>query len=346
MSDFSPAPPPPLTGPPGPTGRKPSRLWFFLAMVLALALAVSMLVNLALVVAVGGKEEGGRVKGYTASLVDGDKEQEDFIAIVPVQGMIMEPPSDSPGKGSFGSMSKLLKQLSKEKNLKGILLVVDSPGGGVTASDRMYEELKHFKDEKKIPVVAVFEDVAASGGYYVAMAADHIMAHPTTITGSIGVIAHFYNMAELMGKIGVEENTIKSLNWQGKESFKDIGSPYRKMKPEERKIMQDMITEMWVRFTDVVAEGRKGKLTPEEVRKLADGRVFSGGAALKAKLVDSVGYSRDAYKEIRKRCGNDKAKIIRYLPEKSWEDLFSAQSLTPKIELPVSSGVFYLWEPR
>jgi protease-4 len=104
-----------------------------------------------------------------------------------------------------------------------------------------------------------------------------------------------------------------------------------------------MITEMWERFTSVVAEGRKGKLTPEEVRKLADGRVFSGGAALKVKLVDQVGYSRDAYAEIRKRCGNEKAKIVRYLPDKSWEDLFTAQALVPKVELP-SSGVFYLWE--
>ena len=238
-----------------------------------------MFVNLVLVVAVGGKDEVG-VKGFSATLVDGEKDEEDFVAIVPVQGMIMEPPSDNPGKGSLGSMVKLLKQLDKEEHLKGILLVVDSPGGGVTASDRMYEELKHFKDTKKIPVVAVFEDVAASGGYYVAMASDHIMAHPTTITGSIGVISHFFDFSELMGKMGVQENTIKSLNWEGKESFKDIGSPYRKMKPEERKLMQAMITEMWERFTTVVAEGRKGKLTLEEVRKLADGRVFSGGAAL------------------------------------------------------------------
>lgn len=345
MSEFTPAPPPPPPGSPVAAPRKPGRLWFFIAILLALGLGVSLFVNLVLVVAVGGKEEAG-LKGFSASLVDGDKDQEDFIAIVPVQGVIMEPPSDNPGKGSLGAMAKLLKQLDKEEHLKGILLVVDSPGGGVTASDRMYEELKHFKEEKKIPVVAVFEDVAASGGYYVAMAADHIMAHPTTITGSIGVISHFFDFSELMGKMGVQENTIKSLNWEGKESFKDIGSPYRKMKPEERKLMQAMITEMWERFTSVVAEGRKGKLSLEEVRKLADGRVFSGGAALKAKLVDSVGYSRDAYREIRKRCGNDKAKIVRYLPEKSWEDIFGAQTMAPKIEFPLKSGVFYLWEPR
>ena len=341
MSDFPLAPPPLPPAP--PAGRKASRLWFFLSIFLALGLGLSLFGNLVLVLAVGADGQETGIKGFSASLVDGEKDEEDFIAIVPVQGMIMEPPSDNPGKGSLGAMVKLLKQLEKQEHLKGVLLVVDSPGGGVTASDRMYDELKHFKEAKKVPVVAIFEDVAASGGYYVAMAADHIIAHPTTITGSIGVISHFYNFTDLMGKVGVDVNTIKSLNWEGKESFKDIGSPYRKMKPEERKLMQDLITEMWERFTSVVAEGRKGKLTLAEVRKLADGRVFSGGAALKVKLVDQVGYTREAYAEIRKRCGNEKAKIVRYLPEKSWEDLFTAQALVPKVELP-SSGVFYLWE--
>lgn len=333
------------SAPPPPPANRPSRFWFFAALLLGLGLAGSVLMNMILTVAVAGAASE-RAKGFTVSLVDGEAEEEDFIAIVPVQGVIMEPPSDNPGKGSFGQMSKLLKELKKEDHLKGILLVVDSPGGGVTASDRMYEELRRFKVETKVPVVAVFEDVAASGGYYVAMASDHIMAHPTSITGSIGVISHFYNASQLLGHVGVEVNTIKSLNFQGKESFKDIGSPYRKMRPEEKELMQKLITEMWDRFTTVVAEGRKGKLTPAEVKKLADGRVFSGQEALKQKLIDQVGYTPDAYKEIRKRCGNDKAKILRYLPEKSWEDIFGAEAarLRPRLELP-SSRILYLWEP-
>jgi protease-4 len=326
--------------------RRRSRLWFYFSLLLGVGLALSMLLNLLLTLALAGSSSQG-VDGFTLSLVDGEESEKDFIAIVPVQGMILEPPSDNPGKGSLGQMSRLLKQLRKQEHLKGILLMVDSPGGGVTASDRMYEELRRFKAETKVPVVAVFEDVAASGGYYVAMAADHIMAHPTSITGSIGVISHFYDVSELMGRVGVEVNTIKSLNFQGKESFKDIGSPYRKMRPEEKELMQKLITEMWERFVTVVSEGRKDKLSPEQIRKLADGRVFSGQEALRQHLIDQVGYTPDAYQEIRKRCASPKARIVRYLPEKSWKDVLGAQAehFHPKLELP-SSRILYLWEPH
>ena len=331
---------------PPPPPAKPSRFWFFLSIFFGLGLVCSGLLILLLSVAVAGSS-AEKSAGYTVTLVDGQETEQDFIAIVPVQGMIMEPPSDNPSKGSLSQLSRLLKQLRKQEHLKGILLMVDSPGGGVTTSDRMYEELRRFKADKKVPVVAVFEDVAASGGYYVAMAADHIMAHPTSITGSIGVISHFYDVSQLMGRVGVEVNTIKSLNFQGKESFKDMGSPYRKMRPEEKELMQKLITEMWERFVTVVAEGRKDKLTLAEIRKLADGRVFSGQEALRQHLIDQVGYMPDAYKEIRKRCGSNKAKIVRYLPEKGWQDLFSAQAehFHPKLELP-SSRILYLWEPH
>jgi protease-4 len=334
-----------LSAPPPPAS--PSPLWKRLAVLACLLMLASGLLNLVLFFVIGAQAAGGSQSGYQVSLVDGNKEQEDFVAIVPVQGMIMEPPSDNPGKGSLSQMSRLLKALKEEEHLKGILLVVDSPGGGVTASDRMYEELKRFKAEKKIPVVAVFEDVAASGGYYVAMAADHILVHPTTVTGSIGVISHFYDLSELMHRFGVGVNTIKSLNFEGKESFKDMGSPYRKMRPEEKLLLQKLITEMWQRFVTVVAEGRKGKLTREQIEALADGRVFSGQEALRQKLVDQVGYMPEAYAEVRKRCGNKEARIVRFVAERSWQDLFQAsvERVQPRFELP-SSRILYLWEPH
>lgn len=331
-----------------PTIAKPNRLWIGLTIFFALGLGLSLLLNMLLSIAVAGSGGGGRQAGFTSTLVEGEAEEKDFIAIVPVQGLIMEPPSDNPGRGSYSQMAKLLRQLAKEENLKGILLVVDSPGGGVTTSDRMYEELRRFKLDKKIPVVAHFEDVAASGGYYVAMAADHIIAHPTSVTGSIGVISRFYNLSELMDRFGVEVSTIKSLNSKGLESFKDMGSPYRKMRPEEKVLLQKLVTEMWDRFVGVVAEGRKGKLSPEQIKKLADGRVFTGAQALELKLVDQLGYTPDAYQEIRKRAGNDKARIVRYLPEKRWSDLFSAKleaTQSPLLELP-SSRILYLWDPH
>ena len=325
-----------------------NRFWFYLSMLLLAAVGLSLLLNLILSLAVAGSQSDDS-NGFSAQLVDGDAKEEALIAIVPIQGMIMEPPSSSPGKGSYSGLVKLLKKLEKEPHLKGVLLVIDSPGGGVTTSDRMYEALKRFKANKKVPMVALFEDVAASGGYYVAMAADHIIAHPTSITGSIGVISQFYEVSELMERFGVDVNVVKSLNDQGKESFKDMGSPYRKMKPQERALFQALVTEMWERFTAIVAEGRKGKLTLAQVRQLADGRVFTGEEALKHKLVDQVGYDPEAYAEIRKRAGSPAARIVRYSPTKGWQDLFTAhgEAMRPRLELDrPSARPQYLWEPR
>lgn len=322
-----------------------------LLVLLVLGLLASLCMNALLSLAVVGKSAASAsgTSHFKQTLVDGDKDQQDFIAVVPIQGMIAEAPSDNPGKGSVGQLTLLLKDLEDEKHLKGVLLDIDSPGGGVTASDRMYEALRRFKEKTKVPMVAVFDDVAASGGYYVAMAADHIVAHPTSITGSIGVIAQMYNVSELIGKVGVKVNTVKSLNWQGRESFKDIGSPFRPMRPEERLFMQNLITEMWTRFTQVVSTGRKGKLTLADVQKLADGKVYTGQSALRLKLVDQVGYTEDAYAEIRKRCGNKDARIVRFAAQRGWEELFSAQlsaapaTLTQQIP---PTRIMYLWDPR
>jgi protease IV len=336
--------------------------WFWVSISLLCVLAFSVFANGILgLVALGSAAGSGighsvYLDGYKSTLVDGKADSDDFIAIVPVQGVIMEAPTeDSAGKGSLSRMTKLLAQLEKQDNLKGILLLIDSPGGGVTTSDLMHHELKRFKEKKKVPVLALFQDVAASGGYYVAMTADHVMAHRTSVTGSIGVISHFFNMTDLMNKVGVKMNTVKSLNSAGKESFKDIGSPYRPMRPEEQKLIQEMITSMWNRFVDVVAEGRKGKLSREEVAALADGRIFAGPAALEKKLIDSVGYPEEAYAKIRELAKSTDAKVLRFSKEKDWDDLFQAQS---NLKIPGAQAVerllgegpesrfLYLWDGR
>lgn len=243
-------------------------------------------------------------------LVDGEAKSKKKIAVIPIKGVLME--TMGTGNGSVSSVIKTLKVIKKDKNVVGILLAIDTPGGGVTASDRIHHALKKFKDESELPMHAFFLDVAASGGYYAAMASDHITAHPTTITGSIGVISQFYNVSGAMGKVGVSLKVVKSLNSEGKVSFKDMGSPHRPMTAEEEAIFQALVTEMWERFTDVVAEGRKGKLDKERVRELADGRIVTGAQALELGLVDAVGYREDAFKAIREACEAPDAKLISY----------------------------------
>ncbi len=177
-----------------------------------------------------------------------------------------------------------LKKFRKNKDVKAIVLRIDSPGGGVGPSQEIYAEVKKTTRHKK--VVASMGAIAASGGYYVSAAADHIMANPGTITGSIGVIMEFANAEELFKKIGVSAIVIKS------GDYKDTGSPLRKMTPEERRLLEDFVGNVHQQFVTAVAEGRK--MSEETVRSIADGRIFSGQQAQKLGLLDSLGNMEDA----------------------------------------------------
>lgn len=294
---------------------------------------------------------GSSSKPLQEVLVDGEATAEKKIVVIPIKGVIME--TMGTGKGSVSAILKILKNIEDDKSVVGILLAIDTPGGGVTASDRIYHALKEFKRESKLPMHAFFLDVAASGGYYAAMAADHITAHPTTITGSIGVISKFYNVSEAMDTIGVSVKVVKSLDSEGKVSFKDMGSPYRPMRPEEEALVQALVTEMWERFTDVVVEGREGKLDREQIRKLADGRILTGKQALEAGLIDQVGYREDAFAAIRKACEQPEAKLVTYQKQAGLRELFGFEAdqddtlwlgsrLTRRL-LSERSGFCYLW---
>lgn len=290
--------------------------------------------------------------GLQEVLVDGEVTAEKKIAVIPIKGVIME--TMGTGKGSVSSIIKTLELLEDDEQVVGVLLAIDTPGGGVTASDRIYHALTKFKEESKLPMHAFFLDVAASGGYYAAMAADKITAHPTTITGSIGVISTFYNVSDAMDTVGVRVKVVKSLNSEGEVSFKDMGSPYRPMRPEEEALIQNLVTEMWERFTEVVAEGRKGKLELEQIRELADGRIFTGKQALELKLVDAVGYREDAFASIREACKTPDAKLVAYQKQAGLRELlgFSANAETDVLWpgsrmarklLSDRSGFCYLW---
>ena len=198
-----------------------------------------------------------------------------------------------------------LKKAAQDKRIKGLVMRINSPGGMVTASDIIYREINKFKQEKKIPVIACIMELAASGGYYVALSADTIIAHPTSVTGSIGVIALKFNAKGLMEKIGIEDETIKA------GDKKDLWSPFRPNTEEEREILQNMLNNFHRRFMDIVDKGRKD-ITMEEIRMLADGRVFSAEQAHEEKLIDEIGYLDDAIELVKKTAGIDKAKVIVY----------------------------------
>ncbi len=198
------------------------------------------------------------------------------IAIINIKGVIVD----------SKKTVKEIRRYADNPSVKAILLRVDSPGGGVVASQEIYEELKWLKEKKGKKIVTSMGTVAASGGYYVACASDLIVANPGTLTGSIGVIMEFANLEGLFKKIGVEGVIIKS----GKH--KDIGSPFRGLTKEEKELLQGIIDDVYDQFVSAVVEGRKMK--PETVKGLADGRIYTGRQAKELGLVDELGTLQDA----------------------------------------------------
>jgi protease-4 len=181
-----------------------------------------------------------------------------------------------------GSIVKLIKRAAQDSQVKAILLKVDSPGGSVIGSDEIYHALK----EAGKPVVVHMGALAASGGYYVSMAADHIVAHPDTLTGSIGVISEFTNIEGLYEKLGLQSTIVKS------GENKDFGAQTAPFTEEDRKLWQAIIDETYDSFVNIIADNRG--MTVEEVKKLADGRIYTGRQAYATKLVDQLGYFDDA----------------------------------------------------
>lgn len=191
-------------------------------------------------------------------------------------------------KGEIVSSEDIVRQFKKyreDHSVKAIVFRVESPGGGVSASQEIYEEVKKTRDSGK-PVVVSMGSVAASGGYYVSLGASKIVANPGSVTGSIGVISEFLNVNQLMSKLGIGSTTVKS----GK--FKDTGSPFRPFSEEDKKYFQETIDDVYQQFLHVVETERH--LSPSEAKKLADGRVFTGKKAYEVGLVDTLGTYEDA----------------------------------------------------
>lgn len=232
------------------------------------------------------------------------------IALIDVDGPIMNQKSGglfTEGEHPVSLFVEKLNKAAADKSVKGVILRINSPGGSVTASDLMYSELLHFKQRTKgeKPVVTVLMDVAASGGYYLACGSDEIVAHRTTITGSIGVIMTLISVADTMNKIGVHATLITS------GDMKAAGSPFQKLKPEERRVFQDLVNQFFDRFVEVVAAGRPG-FDEERVREIADGRIWSAEDALEMGLIDRIGTLRDAAASMKERIGAKRVRVVTY----------------------------------
>jgi protease-4 len=241
-----------------------------------------------------------------------------------------------------------LARAEKDDAVKALVVRINSPGGTITASDVVYREIREFKQRRKIPVVAAIMDVGASGGYYAALAADQIFAHPTTITGSIGVIMLTVNAQGLLEKVGVTPLAIKS------GPLKDAGSPFRGLTDEERAVFQSVIDDMYGRFVRLVAESRK--IPEARVRAFSDGRIYTAEQARALGLVDRIGYLDEAVAAARQAAALTQARVVMYhRPREYRSNLYSssppagADTLIAQIASLLGGGpgarFLYLWWP-
>ncbi len=267
----------------------------------------------------------GKMSGRSSRFVLGDK-----IGYVTIAGAIT-------------SSEKIIEQIDdfKEDNsVKAIVLRVNSPGGGVSPSQEIYDEVRAAAAVK--PVVVSMGSVAASGGYYIAVPAQRILANPGTITGSIGVIMQFTNVEELLGKVGLKSQVVKS------GLHKDIGSPVRPMSTADREILQSLIDDVYAQFVQAVAESRQ--MDPDKVRQLADGRIFTGRQALQAGLVDELGGYRDAIRVAAELAGIEGTpKVVYPKPDKEeWLEYFireTAQLVKQGVQNG-DAGLQFLWSGK
>jgi protease-4 len=205
------------------------------------------------------------------------------IGVVEITGVIKDSKEELRQIYDFG----------KDNKIKAVIVRIDSPGGAVGPSQEIYNEILKVKSKK--PVIASIGTMGASGGYYIASSATKIVANPGSITGSIGVIMQFMNFENLLGKVGIKGDVIKS------GAFKDTGSPFREMTKEEKELMQSVINDVHNQFIDAVCQGRK--LKREEVEKIADGRIITGKMAKELKLIDELGNFNDAVDLAKKMAG-------------------------------------------
>jgi protease-4 len=275
------------------------------------------------------------------------------IVILEVEGMLMNARSGGflqPTENPLSRFTQQLRAAEKDERVKAVVLRINSPGGTVTCTDTMYTMVKDFRERTKKPVIASTQEIAASGGYYVACASDQIVAHPTSVVGSIGVIFETFDISRGLDKLGIKNEAIKS------GELKDMGSPFKPLAPEARNVMQGMIDQYHGRFVSVVQANRP-ITESEKLRLVTDGRVFSGEQAHALGLVDRLGTLEDAIELAKELSKSPNAGVVMYKRPYGYGGSIYASTATPPpqanvLQLPLPEtdwflprGFYYLWKP-
>ncbi|MDH7599239.1 MAG: signal peptide peptidase SppA [Sedimentisphaerales bacterium] len=293
-----------------PTASQPRRTGSPIKVLWTIIRGLAVVLNLVLILLVVGAliVAGGAHRGLQEYVIQSGP-QKDKIVIIPVRGII-----DSRLTEQF---SQQIRAGSKDKAIKGLIIRISSPGGTISGSDQLYHQIIQYKQQTGVPVVAFMEGTAASGGYYVAVGCQRIVAEPTAITGSIGVLmGHFVLGGLLEDKLGIKPVVLKS----GQK--KDWPSSFDPPTPEQLDYLQErLLTPAYERFVEVVAEGRSPVLSADQVRALADGGIYTAPHALEEGLIDQVGYLDDAIDLVKSMAGLEKARVVEYRRAFSLMDL-------------------------
>lgn len=261
--------------------------------------------------------------------VDRDDRARQKVAIIDVRGMIADQPTGflATRGSAVDELSAQLSRAEADRQVSAVILRINSPGGSVAASDMMYREIRRFSDRSGKPIIASLGEVAASGGYYIALAADHIVAEPTSITGSIGVIIPTFNFSEGLNRIGIYSRSVTSAG------NKDLANPFEPVDEAHYAILQSMVDEFYGKFSSLVSERRsaqrlersvaaplesavpKRSINTEDLHRITDGRIMTGLHAHRHGLVDDTGGIREAFEAAKTLAGLDAARLVKYYRE-------------------------------
>lgn len=274
------------------------------------------------------------------------------VALIDVEGLISHSPSPGLISTTSNTVDELVARLQKAEDdprVRAVVLRVNSPGGTVAASETVYRELRSFRERTGKPIVVSMAEVAASGGYYISLAADRIVAQPSTITGSIGVIIQTVNFSRGLSWIGIEARAVRS------GPNKDIANPLEPIRDEHYALLQRTVDDFYRSFHDL-ARAARPDADASRFDSLTDGRIFTGAQAYEERLVDSLGDLRDSFAEAKRLAGVDRARLIKYHPEGRTPASPYALSAAPPnstsmhVSLPPmlspAPGFYYLWAPE